>query len=38
MAAVADEFTAALGGREAFELGLAALLDEIERRGQLGAA
>src|SRR5215211_5604006 len=36
MAAVADEFTAALGGNEAFELGLAALLDEIERRGRPG--
>jgi AcrR family transcriptional regulator len=33
MAAVADELTAALGGDEAFELGLAALLEEIERRG-----
>jgi AcrR family transcriptional regulator len=33
MAAVADELTAALGGEEAFELGLAALLEEIERRG-----
>lgn len=33
MASVADELTAALGGDEAFELGLAALLDEIERRG-----
>jgi AcrR family transcriptional regulator len=37
MAAVADEFTAALGGHAAFELGLAALLEEIERRSQLGA-
>lgn len=34
MASVAEEFTAALGGDEAFELGLAALLDEIERRGR----
>jgi TetR/AcrR family transcriptional regulator, tetracycline repressor protein len=33
MAAVADELTAALGGDQAFELGLAALLEEIERRG-----
>jgi AcrR family transcriptional regulator len=33
MAAVAAELTAALGGEEAFELGLAALLEEIERRG-----
>ena len=32
MAAVADEFTAALGGDEAFELGLTALLDGIELR------
>lgn len=32
MAAVAGEFTAALGGDEAFELGLAALLDGIELR------
>jgi hypothetical protein len=32
MAAVAPEFTAALGGDEAFELGLAALLDGIELR------
>jgi hypothetical protein len=32
MAAVADELTAALGGDESFELGLAALLNEIERR------
>jgi AcrR family transcriptional regulator len=32
MAAVADEFTAALGGDQAFELGLAALLDGIELR------
>jgi TetR/AcrR family transcriptional regulator, tetracycline repressor protein len=38
MAAVADELTAALGGKEAFGLGLAALLDEIERRGRIGAA
>lgn len=36
MASVAEEFTAALGGDEAFELGLAALLDEIERRGRRG--
>jgi TetR/AcrR family tetracycline transcriptional repressor len=34
MASVAGELTAALGGDEAFELGLAALLDEIERRGR----
>ena len=34
MFAVADELTAALGGNEAFEFGLAALLDEIERRGR----
>jgi AcrR family transcriptional regulator len=33
MAAVAGELTAALGSDEAFELGLSALLDEIERRG-----
>ena len=32
MAAVADELTAALGGDQAFELGLAALLDGIEMR------
>ena len=32
MAAVAAELTAALGGEEAFELGLAALLDAIELR------
>jgi AcrR family transcriptional regulator len=32
MAAVAEEFTAALGGDQAFELGLAALLDGIELR------
>lgn len=32
MAAVADELTAALGGDQAFELGLAALLDGIELR------
>jgi AcrR family transcriptional regulator len=32
MAAVATEFTAALGGDQAFELGLAALLDGIELR------
>jgi AcrR family transcriptional regulator len=32
MAAVANEFTAALGGDQAFELGLAALLDGIELR------
>jgi AcrR family transcriptional regulator len=32
MAAVADELTAALGGEQAFEFGLAALLDEIELR------
>jgi AcrR family transcriptional regulator len=32
MAAVASELTAALGGDEAFELGLAALLDGIELR------
>lgn len=32
MASVADEFTAALGGDQAFELGLAALLDGIELR------
>jgi TetR/AcrR family transcriptional regulator, tetracycline repressor protein len=32
MAAVAGELTAALGGDEAFELGLAALLDGIELR------
>jgi AcrR family transcriptional regulator len=32
MATVADEFTAALGGDESFEFGLAALLNEIERR------
>jgi AcrR family transcriptional regulator len=30
MAAVADELTAALGGEQAFEFGLVALLDEIE--------
>jgi TetR/AcrR family transcriptional regulator, tetracycline repressor protein len=33
MASVADELTAALGSDDAFELGLAALLDEIEHRG-----
>jgi AcrR family transcriptional regulator len=32
MAAVADELTAELGGDQAFELGLAALLDGIEKR------
>jgi TetR/AcrR family transcriptional regulator, tetracycline repressor protein len=32
MASVAGELTAALGSDDAFELGLAALLDEIERR------
>lgn len=32
MAAVAPEFTAALGGDQAFELGLVALLDGIELR------
>jgi AcrR family transcriptional regulator len=32
MAAVASELTAALGGDQAFELGLAALLDGIEQR------
>ena len=32
VAAVADELTAALGGHQGFELGLAALLDAIERR------
>jgi hypothetical protein len=32
MAAVAGELTAALGGDQAFEFGLAALLDGIERR------
>jgi len=32
MATVADEFTAALGGDQAFKLGLAALLDGIELR------
>jgi hypothetical protein len=32
MAAVANELTAALGGAQAFELGLAALLDGIELR------
>jgi len=32
IAAVASEFTAALGGDQAFELGLAALLDGIELR------
>jgi AcrR family transcriptional regulator len=32
MAAVAGQFTAALGGDQAFELGLAALLDGIESR------
>jgi AcrR family transcriptional regulator len=32
MAAVANEFTAALGGDQAFELGLAALVDGIELR------
>jgi AcrR family transcriptional regulator len=32
MAAVADELTAALGGEQAFEFGLAALLDGIELR------
>lgn len=32
MASVADQLTAALGGEEAFELGLAALLDGIELR------
>jgi AcrR family transcriptional regulator len=32
MAAVADELTAALGGDQAFEFGLAALLDRIELR------
>jgi AcrR family transcriptional regulator len=34
MAAVTDEFTAALGGDQAFELGLAALLDGIELRAR----
>ncbi len=32
MTAVADELTGALGGGQAFELGLAALLDGIELR------
>jgi hypothetical protein len=32
MAAVAAELTSALGGDQAFELGLAALLDGIEQR------
>jgi AcrR family transcriptional regulator len=32
MATVAAELTAALGGEQAFDFGLAALLDEIERR------
>jgi AcrR family transcriptional regulator len=32
MSAVATEFTAALGGEQAFEFGLAALLDAIEQR------
>jgi AcrR family transcriptional regulator len=35
MAAVADELTAALGGSQAFELGLEALLDGIEARAAL---
>lgn len=34
LAAVADELTAALGGDQAFELGLAALLDGIELRAR----
>jgi hypothetical protein len=34
MAAVADELTAALGTDDAFELGLAALLDGIEARAR----
>jgi PadR family transcriptional regulator, regulatory protein AphA len=34
MASVADELAAALGSVDAFELGLAALLNEIERRGR----
>jgi AcrR family transcriptional regulator len=33
MAAVADQLTGALGGDQAFEFGLAALLDRIEMRG-----
>ena len=37
MAAVAGELTAALGGDQAFELGLAALLDGIERRAATSA-
>jgi hypothetical protein len=32
-AAAADELMQALGGEQSFELGLAALLAEIERRG-----
>ena len=34
MAAVGDELTAALGSDDAFELGLEALLGEVERRGR----
>jgi AcrR family transcriptional regulator len=34
LASVADELTAALGGDQAFEFGMAALLDGIERRAQ----
>jgi hypothetical protein len=34
MASVADELTRALGGDEAFELGLIALLDGIELRAK----
>jgi hypothetical protein len=37
MAAVADELTAALGGDQAFELGLLALLDAIEQRARTRA-
>src|SRR6266511_4041367 len=35
MASVAEEFTAALGGDEAFELGLAALLEDVLSKGLL---
>jgi AcrR family transcriptional regulator len=38
MAAVAGELTAALGGDDAFRLGLAALLDGIELRTRSGSA
>jgi hypothetical protein len=34
LAAVADELTAALGGDQAFEFGIAALLDGIELRAR----